>query len=189
MSNPTIQKSGTTRRIVSIFTGNTIQITGTLFGAVLLWLSAQHISTSARIPAMIAGYLLIYFNSHSLLHYTIGRLAGIKFRYYSIGGSYHASSYPPILRQIFKQLPFFAVHTDPASLSSRPPSAQALMFAAGIIGTIVFCTGGAFFAYFADAPGGFALLIFNLVWQISSLMAEMRSSGDLGKAVRILKNK
>ena len=189
MSNPSFQKNQHARRTVSIFIGNTLQITGTVLGALLLWICAQPISTSARIPAMMAGYLLIYFDTHSLTHYAIGRLVGIQFKYYSIGGSYHASSYPPIMRLIFINLPFFAVHTDPASLKTAPPSAQALMFAAGIIGTVVFCTSGALFAYFADAPGGFALLVFNLIWQASALVAEMRSSGDLGKAARILKNK
>lgn len=137
---------------------------------------------------MIAGYLLVYFNSHSLAHYAAGRLTGMTFKHYSVGGSSHASSYPPPIRAVFQGLPFFAVTTDPVSMKSAGSYAKAFMFSAGIISTVVFCTYGAFMAYQAQAPGAPALLIFNLIWQISSLIAESRSSGDIGKAFHAIKN-
>jgi hypothetical protein len=31
-------------------------------------------------------------------------------------------------------------------------------------------------------PGGLILLIFNAIWQVSSLIVEMRPGGDLAKA-------
>lgn len=187
MKNTLIQVNPWSRRILSISTGNTIQITGIVLGSALFWISAQPISTGVRISAMIAGYLLIYFNSHSLAHYAVGKLAGIRFRHYSIGGSSHASSYPPIMRTIFEHLPFFAAHTDPISMKTARPYAKALMFTAGITSTIVLCTAVALLAYRANTPGGSALLIFNIIWQVSSLIAEMRSSGDLGKAFHAIK--
>lgn len=176
------------RRIVSIFTGNTIQIAGIIIGAISLWISTQPGSTGARISAMIGGYLLVYFNSHSLMHYSIGKLTGIDFKHYSIGGSSHASSYPPVLRSIFERLPFFSAHTDPSSMKKAHRNAKALMFAAGITGTVTFCTVASFLAYRADAPGGSALLIFNMIWQLSSILAETRSSGDLGRAFKAIQN-
>ncbi|NOH02690.1 MAG: hypothetical protein HND47_12385 [Chloroflexi bacterium] len=161
------------RRIVSIFTGNAIQFTGIVLGSLLLWISIQPGSAGVRISAMIGGYLLIYFNSHSLLHYSIGKLTGINFKHYSIGGSSHASSYPPGVRNLFERLPFFSAHTDPSSMKNAHQYAKALMFAAGITGTVVLCTVASFIVYHADAPGGSALLIFNMIWQASSLVAEM----------------
>jgi hypothetical protein len=189
MKNTLMQESLRPRRIVSIFGGNMIQITGIIFGSVLLLISTQPISTGVRISAMIAGYLLIYFNSHSLMHYSIGKLVGIKFRHYSIGGSSHASSYPPPMRIVFERLPFFAVHTHSASREAAQPYAKALMFAAGITGTVVLCTSAALFGYQANTPGGSALLVFNTIWLVSSLIAEMRLSGDLGKAFKVIKKK
>jgi hypothetical protein len=138
---------------------------------------------------MLAGYLLLYFNTHSLLHYSAGKLVGLQFRHYSIGGSSHAASYPRLMRMIFERLPFFAVHTDPASMKAARSTAKALMFAAGILGTVVFCTIGAIYAYRAYSPGAPALLIFNGIWLFSSLIAEFRSSGDLGKAINLLKSR
>lgn len=137
---------------------------------------------------MIAGYVLIYFTSHSSAHYVVGRLVGIGFTHYSVGGSTHAGSYPPVMRQIFERLPFFAVHTDSQSLKSAAPTAKALMFGAGILGTVLFCSLAALFAFRADVPGGLALLIFNVVWQVSSLFAEMRSGGALAKATKAFNN-
>lgn len=189
MKNTLIQNNLRPRRILSISTGNAIQITGIVLGSALFWISAQPISPSLRISAMIAGYLLIYFNSHSLAHFAVGKLVGIKFSHYSIGGSSHASSYPLFIRDIFERLPFFAAHTNPASMKAARPYAKALMFTAGITTTVLICTSGALFAYYANIPGGSALLVFNIIWQVSSLIAEIRSSGDLGKALNVIKNK
>jgi hypothetical protein len=187
MKNTLIQSNLRTRHILSIFAGNTIQITGIVLGTILFWISAQSISTSVRITAMIVGYLLIYFNSHSLAHFAVGQLAGIRFRHYSIGGSSHASSYPSILRGVFERLPFFAAHTNPVSMRAARPFAKAFMFTAGVTSAVVLCTIGALFAYRANTPGGSALLVFNIIWQVSSLIAEMQSSGDLGKAFNAIK--
>lgn len=49
------------------------------------------------------------------------------------------------------------------------------------------CTAAALFAYRAQTPGGTGLLVFNLIWQVSSLISEMRPSGDLGKAYKATK--
>jgi hypothetical protein len=44
------------------------------------------------------------------------------------------------------------------------------------------------FAFRADVPGGLILLIFNLIWQVSSLIAEMRQGGDLAKAAQAFRS-
>jgi hypothetical protein len=189
MHNISTQETPRPRQNISISAGNGIQISGIVLGSVMLWISAQSINTSLRILVMITGYLLIYFTSHSVMHYFIGKLVGIRFKHYSIGGSFHASSYPAPMRMIFERLPFFAAHTDPASMKTAPSYAKALMFAAGITGTVLFSTGAALFAYRANTPGGFALLVFNFIWQVSSLISEMRASGDLGKAIKAIRIK
>lgn len=188
MQNTPTPKTRHPRKIISIFSGNLIQLSGIILGSVLLWMSMQPGNTGVRISTMISGYLLIYFNSHSLIHYMVGKLTGLNFKHYSIGGSSHASSYPPVVRSIFERLPFFAVHTDSSAMKEVPRSAKALMFAAGITGTVLFCTIASVFAYRADVPGGSVLLIFNMIWQMSSIIAEMRPTGDLGRAYKAIRN-
>lgn len=188
MSDSLSKSNRKARQVLSIFAGNLIQGAGIGLGCVFLWLSTQPNSVPIRVTAMIAGYLLIYFTSHSSAHYVVGRLGGIKFTHYSVGGSTHASSYPPVMRQIFERLLFFAAHTDPQSLKSAHPTAKALMFGAGIVGTVLFCSFAALFAFRANVPGGLILLIVNVVWQVSSLIAEMRQGGDLAKAAKVFKS-
>lgn len=187
MSKFSTKDTPRTRRIVSNPAGNAIQITGIVLGALLLWISAQPLSNGIRESAMIAGYLLIYFTSHSIMHHYVGRLVGIQFNHYSVGGSYHASAYPAPMRIIFERLPFFAAHINPASMKTARPYAKALMFTSGITSTVLFSTGAALIAYRANTPGASALLIFNIIWQVGSLISEMRSSGDLGKAFKAIR--
>ncbi len=188
MSNSLNKSNRKARQVLSVFVGNLIQGVGVSLGCVFLWLSTQPNSVPVRVTAMIVGYLLIYFTSHSSAHYVVGRLGGIRFTHYSVGGSTHASSYPPVMRQIFERLPFFAAHTDSQSLKSAHPTAQGLMFGAGIMGTVLFCSLAALFAFRANVPGGLILLIVNVVWQVSSLIAEMRPGGDLAKAEKAFKS-
>ena len=188
MSNSLRKSNQKGRRVLSISTGNSIQGVGIAFGCLLLWLSTQPNRVPIRVIAMVAGYLLIYFTTHSSVHYVVGRLGGIKFTNYSVGGSSHSSSYPPVMRQIFERLPFFAVHIDPLSLKSARSTAKMFMFGAGIFGTVLFCSLAALYVFRAHVPGGTILLIFNAIWQVSSLIAEMRPGGDLAKAAKYFKS-
>ena len=188
MSNTPSKSNRKNRQVLSIFAGNVLQGAGFGLGCVSLWFSTQPNNVPLRVIAMIAGYLLIYFTSHSSAHYIVGRLGGIMFSHYSMGGSSHASSYPPVMRQLFEHLPFFAAHTHSQSLRSAGAIAKALMFGAGIVSTVMLCSLAALFAFRADVPGGLALLIFNVVWQVSSLVAEMRQGGDLAKAAQAFRS-
>jgi hypothetical protein len=62
------------------------------------------------------------------------------------------------------------------------------MFGAGIVSTVLFCSLATLFVLRANVPGGLILLIFNVIWQISSLMAEMRQGGDLEKSVQAFRS-
>ena len=179
----TSDRSG--RKTLSLAAGNCIQVIGIGLGSALVWFSAQAgARTSAeRVAILLAGYGVLYFTTHALMHALIGRLLGMRFTHYSVGGSTHASAYPPVLRQVFAHLPFFAAHTDRHSLAAAHPAARAAMYLAGILGTVLFCTAAALFAMRAGVPGGSALFVFNGIWLLSSLIAEWRLGGDVAKAI------
>ena len=187
MNNSLSKSNRKARQVYSLLAGNLSQGVGIGLGCVFLWLSTHPYGVSVRVASMIAGYLLIYFSSHSIAHYVVGRLGGIKFTHYSVGGSSHASSYPPGMRQLFEHLPFFAAHIDSQSLKSARPSAKGLMFGAGIVSTVAACSLAALYAYRAQVPGASILLVFNVIWQVSSLIAELRQGGDLAKAAKAFK--
>ena len=188
MSNTLSKSNRKARQVLSIFAGNLLQAAGFSLGCISLWFSTQPNSVPIRVIVMIAGYLLIYFTSHSSAHYLVGRLGGITFSHYSVGGSSHASTYPPVVRQIFERLPFLKAHTNSQALQSASPTAKALMFGAGIVSTAVISSLAALFAFRADVPGGWSLLIFNVIWQVSSLIAEMRQGGDLANAAKAFRS-
>lgn len=177
------------RRKLSVRTGNVIQGAGVILGCLLLWFGTIPNNAFLRVVPMVAGYLLIYFSTHSLTHYVMGQFGAIKFTHYSIGGTSHPSTFPALIRPIFVNLPFFAVHADPESLRSAWPLPRALMFGSGILATALFSTLASLFAYRAQVPGSTGLLIFNAIWQVSSLIAEAGPHGDLGKAAKDLKKR
>ncbi len=180
MENTSVKQDKKPRRVVSVVAGTFIQLAGTVLGYVLICLNTQPVSI--RPWTMIAGYVLVYFSSHSLSHYLAGRLAGIRFTHYSLGGSSHAAAYPTVMRWIFERLPFFAVHAEPASLKSAPSSSKALMFAAGVTGTVLFSTLATLCAYNAGVRGALVLVGFNIFWQIGTVITESRPGGDIAKA-------
>lgn len=168
----------------TIVQGNLIQ--GMMFGAgvALLWLCTRPIATALQAAAMLIGYLLVYFSTHASAHWLVGRLAGIRFTHYSIGGSTHASAYPPGMRRVFERLPFFATHADKASLQAASPIAKALMFGAGMTSSMVCCTLVALWCWQSRVPGGFTLSIANAIWFAAAIVAEARQ-GDYSKAAQV----
>jgi hypothetical protein len=184
MQNPLKQKS---RSHLSIFTGNTIQLLGLVLGFTLACISEG----TWRIPviSMLAGYVLVYFSSHSISHYLIGRLVGIKFTDYSIGGSSHAAAYPSPMRWIFERLPFFSVHSEASSMKSASGGAKAAMFLAGVTGTVLFSTLATLCAYNAHIRGALILVGFNIFWQIGTIITEFRPGGDIAKARMALRSR
>ncbi len=174
------------RARLSITAGNAVQGVMLAGGVAALALSMSGVAIEFRIAGMIAGYLLIYFSVHAAAHWLVGRLVGIRFTHYSIGGTTHATAYPPGMRQLFVRLPFFAAHVDRASLRAASPIAQAIMFGAGMTSSAFLCTLAATWCAIGGAPGGIALLAVNTMWFAGALIAETRTRGDYAKAAQAL---
>ena len=109
------------RKIVgrlSILAGNALQIVG--IAAAGLSLSAARASQSKPVAfiAMIAAWVLLYFFCHGIAHWAVGRLVGIRFAFYTIGGTGNPEAYPVGLRWVFEHLPVFGVQTQKPSRPS-----------------------------------------------------------------------
>ncbi len=92
---------------------------------------------------MIAVWILLYFFCHGIAHWTAGRLVGIRFAFYTIGGTGNPEGYPAGLRWVFEHLPFFGVQTEKPSMQKASPKAKAVMWSAGVTSSIVIPTLGA----------------------------------------------
>src|SRR6202158_3151949 len=55
-------------------------------------------SKPAAILAMLAAWLLLYFFCHGIAHWAVGRLLGIRFAFYTVGGTGNPGGYPLRMR-------------------------------------------------------------------------------------------
>ena len=172
---------------LSIATGNALQLAG--IAAAFLALAAARLATSkaAAIIAMIAAWVLLYFFCHGIAHWLVGRLVGIRFSFYTIGGTGNPEGYPAGLRWVFEHLPFFGVQTDKASMQKASPTAKAIMWSAGVTSSAVVPTLGVICARRSGVPGSKLFLIFAVIWAIATLASNWTSrTGDYSKARRAL---
>jgi hypothetical protein len=82
----------------------------------------------------------------------VGRLAGIRFLFYTVGGTGNPQGWPLGLRWIFERLPFFGVQTEKISMQNVSPGARALMWSAGVTSSAIIPTLGAFWAWRSGVP-------------------------------------
>ncbi|HWZ84359.1 MAG TPA: hypothetical protein VNW47_17150 [Terriglobales bacterium] len=178
------------RKIVarlSIFAGNTIQIVGLALAWVCLASARSSHSKTVASLMMLAAWLLLYFFCHGIAHWLVGRLVGIRFAFYTIGGTGNPQAYPPGLRWVFEHLPFFGVQTEKASMLSASPTAKAIMWSAGVTSSALVPTLGAVCAWREGVPASKPFLIFATIWALATLASNWTSrSGDFSKARRVL---
>ena len=172
---------------VPITTGNAIQIAGVVAACAALALARSLDSKPAAIVAMIAAWILLYFFCHGIAHWAVGRLLGIRFAFYTVGGTGNPEGYPAGMRWVFEHLPFFGVQTEKASMQQASPMAKAIMWSAGVTSSAVVPTLGALCAWKSGVPGSKLFLIFAVFWAIGTLASNWRSrTGDYSKARRAL---
>lgn len=171
---------------LSIFFGNVVQIAGiaAAYGLLALGNSGSRLTA---VGAMILAWLLLYFFCHGIAHWAVGRILGIRFAFYTIGGTGNPEGYPGPLRWIFERLPFFGVQTERASMQAASPVAKAVMWSAGVTSSAVVPTLSAVYAWQVRVPGSKPFLVFALIWAGATLASNWTSrSGDFSKARRAM---
>jgi len=175
---------------LSIIAGNTIQLAGLAAACVALALARSGNSKHAVFAAvmMTGAWVLLYFFCHGIAHWAVGRLVGIRFAFYTVGGTGNPAGYPGPLRWVFTHLPFFGVQTEKVSMQRATPMAKAIMWSAGVTSSAVVPALSAVWAWSVGIPGSRVLLIFAVFWSIGTLSSNWRSStGDFSKARRALR--
>jgi hypothetical protein len=182
--------SSSGRRIfgrLSIPAGNAVQIAGLIVAFLALAAARSAHSTTVAVLAMIAGWVLLYFCCHAIAHWVVGRILGIRFAFYTVGGTGNPKGWPPGLRWIFEHLLFFGVQTEKASLQSASPVAKAIMWSAGVTSSALIPTMGVLWAWHSRVPGSSFFLLFALGWAAGTLASNWTShTGDYSKARRVL---
>ena len=136
---------------------------------------------------MVAGWLLLYFCCHAIAHWVVGRILGIRFAFYTVGGTGNPQGWPAGLRWLFEHLPFLGVQTEKASMQRASPMARAIMWSAGVTSSAVVPLLGAFWTWHAGVPWSGLFVLFALCWTAGTLASNWRShTGDYAKARRAL---
>jgi hypothetical protein len=179
----------TTKRKVfarlSIPAGNSLQAAGILAACFALRASRSAHSTAMAVIAMLVAWVLLYFSSHAIAHWLVGRMVGIRFLFYTVGGTGNPEGWPPGLRWIFEHLPFLGVQTEKLSMQKVGPGARALMWSAGVTSSAIIPTLGVLWAWLCGVPGSRLFLLFALFWAFGTLASNWTSrSGDYSKARR-----
>jgi len=174
---------------LSILVGNAVQISGVV-AACLAFAAAQSAhSTTGTVVAMVAGWILLYFCCHAIAHWIVGRSLGIRFAFYTVGGTANPEGWPAGLRWLFEHLPFLGVQTEKASMQKASPIARAIMWSAGVTSSAVVPTLGALWAWRSGATGSRLFLLVALFWAVGTLASNWTSrAGDFSKARRALRN-
>jgi hypothetical protein len=85
--------AATKRRVfarLSIAAGNTLQSGGMVAAYFALRASRSAHSTAMAVIAMLLSWVLLYFFSHAIAHWLVGRVLGIRFLFYTVGGTGNA---------------------------------------------------------------------------------------------------
>jgi hypothetical protein len=174
---------------LSIVVGNILQTGGILAACGALWASRSAHSTMMAVISMLLAWVLLYFSSHAIFHWLVGRVVGIRFLFYTVGGTGNPEGWPPGIRWIFEHLPFFGVQTEKGSLQDVSPGARALMWSAGVTCSAIIPTLGAFWAWLAGVPWSGWFSLFALGWALGTVASNWTSrTGDYSKARRALEH-
>ncbi len=172
---------------LSIAGGNTVQIAGIVVAYFALTASRSANSPALAVASMILAWVLFYFCSHAIAHWLVGRLVGIRFQFYTVGGTGNPEGWPWGVRWVFEHLPFFGVQTDRVSMESVSPGARALMWSAGVTASAIIPTLAALCAWRSAVSWSGWFFLFASAWAVGTLASNWTSrSGDYFKARRAL---
>jgi hypothetical protein len=134
---------------------------------------------------MLVAWVLLYFSSHAIAHWLVGRMVGIRFLFYTVGGTGNPEGWPPGFRWIFEHLPFFGVQTEKLSMQKASRGARVLMWSAGVTSSVIIPTLAVLWARLCGVPGSRFFLLFALFWALGTLASNWTSrTGDYSKARR-----
>jgi hypothetical protein len=185
--NPVTQPKRPVFARLSIRAGNSLQLGGILTACLTLREARATGSTALAVCQLLLAWILLYFSCHAIAHWLVGRLAGIRFRHYTVGGTANPELWPRGLRWIFEHLPFFGVQTEKLSMQSASPRGKALMWSAGVTASAAIPASAAIWAALSGVPASRWFLPFALLWACGTLASNWRSrSGDYAKARRAL---
>lgn len=117
--------------------GNAIAIVGAIFALYLTFMAQSFQSDLPRFLSYLLSFACLVFFPHGLAHFLVGRMVGIRFRYYFLGKSGVARLHLPLISRVAAALPVLTLKVDRSSLSSVNRGRRAVMFASGAMASML----------------------------------------------------
>jgi hypothetical protein len=159
------------RQDISIGLGNAIQALGFGVGLALLLVQAQPGFVIAPDLGFLMAYLMIVFTSYASAQYGLGRLLGIRFSHYSVGGSMQNGNTFSLMH--------LAAHPDPRSWAQTGPLARGLFAISGALASTALSLGMAALAANAGLWIGPVLVAANVLWFVFVIARQFRHAAHL----------
>ena len=120
-------------RRLSLAQGSSLCAAGLLTGLTLLVLVPRVRLFPVDLAFIFAGWFCFWFFSHDLAHHIVGRIVGVRFRYYFLGRSTITRLNLPIASNLLKVIPVLGLKIDKSSLKSVSPKRVRAMYSSGAV--------------------------------------------------------
>ena len=169
-------------RTLSVRSGNLIEVLGIALaiGGLLLAASIRDPLSNLVLLAMV--WVSLWYFPHCLIHFIVGRIAGITFTHYLIGSSALVKLELPYLRKVLRYLPVLGIRTDRASLRRSSPRARRLMFESGAYGSMLLPSLAVIFSLSYSSATTSALLIIMSLVNVAVTLYYSPRAGDIWRA-------
>jgi hypothetical protein len=117
--------------------GNGVEVLGILLAVYFMVLATDASIIYVRFFLYLISWGCLIFFPHCLMHYLVGSVVGVRFKFYYLGRSGVSKLGLPLLGRLAECVPVFAVKADRRSLSSVTPSRRAVMFASGAVASMI----------------------------------------------------
>jgi hypothetical protein len=117
--------------------GNGVEVLGILLAVYLMVLAADASGIYVRFFLYLISWGCLIFFPHCLMHYLVGSIVGVRFKFYYLGKSGVSKLGLPLLARLAARVPVLAVKVDRRSLRSVTPGRRAVMFASGAVASMI----------------------------------------------------
>jgi len=123
---------------IPLILGNAIEILGVAVAIFLIVAASGVNSASVRFFFYLISWACRVFFPHCLAHFVVGRLAGVRFRYYLVGKSSITKLRLPVVSAFAALFPLLELRIDRRSLESLSVGGRAVTFASGAVASMIF---------------------------------------------------
>ncbi len=176
-----------TKTRIPVMLGNVVELAGIFLAIYLIVLAPEVPAIPVKFLLYLVAWFCLLFFPHGLAHYVVGRLVGVRFRYYSLGKSSVSKLRMRFLGAIADKSVVLTLNVDRGSLQSVSFRGRIAMFSSGAVASMILPFSAAL-ASLRDLPK--VLSVFLLLLSAANLAFDLYFSpkaGDISRAISATK--